>query len=159
MLANRPQSSLIPSIALSVLLLIVASCGVVPKDYPLNKPFVWDTKIHIEGNLSKTEKEVLESQLRTQLDDSMKAKTTYKFISFRFKKGYAGINRPIRENPPVFDSASADRSVIFMRALLSKLGYLRNSISYDPDTTVVKSGQNIQFRTTVNFFVKTNQLF
>src|SRR6185436_7801672 len=158
MLANRPQSSLIPSIALSVLLLIVASCGVVPKDYPLNKPFVWDTKIHIEGNLSKTEKEVLESQLRTQLDDSMKAKTTYKFISF--KKGYGGINRPVLENPPAFDSSSAERSIIFMRALLNKLGYLRNSISYDPDTTIVKENDMpTQLRTTVNFYVKPNQLF
>src|SRR5262245_50105361 len=128
MLSNRPQSSLTLSIALSVLLLIVASCGVVPKDYPHDKPFIWDTKIHIDCNFSKEEKDILESQLRTQLDDSMKVKTTYKFISF--KKGYGGINRPVRENPPAFDSASAERSIIFMKALLSKLGYLRNFISY-----------------------------
>jgi hypothetical protein len=59
MLSNKPQSSHIILFALSVLLLIVASCGVAPKGYPANKPFVWDTKIHIEGNLSKTEKDVL----------------------------------------------------------------------------------------------------
>ena len=152
MLSNRPQSSLTLFITLSALILFVASCGVVPKGYPVNRPFVWDTKIHIDANLSKTEKDVLESQLRTQLDDSMRAKTVYKLF-------YKGINRAVLENPPAFDSASAERSVIFMRALLNKLGYLRNSISYDPDTAVVKDGQRIQLRTTVNFYVKPNQLF
>lgn len=153
MLETRPQSSLTIPIALSVLLLIMASCGVVPKDYPRDKPFVWDTKFHIEGNLSKEDKEVLESQLRSQLDDSMRAKTVYKLL-------YRGINRPVLVNPPVFDSASADRSVIFMTALMNKLGYLRNSITYDPDTTIVDDGNRpAQHRTTVNFFVTTNQLF
>ena len=153
MLETRPQSSLTISIALSVLLLIVASCGVVPKDYPRDKPFVWETKFHIEGNLSKEDKEVLESQLRTQLDDSMRAKTVYKLL-------YRGINRPVLEKPPAFDSASAERSILFMTALMNKLGYLRNSIAYDPDTTVVNDGDRpTQLRTTVNFFVTTNQLF
>src|SRR6185503_1219079 len=153
MLSIKPQSSLTILIAFSVLLLIVASCGVVPKDYPRDKPFVWETNIKIEGNLSKEERDVLESQLRSQLDDSMRAKTVYKFL-------YRGINRPVLENPPAFDSASAERSMIFMKALLNKLGYLRNSISYDPDTTIVKEEDRpTQYRTTVNFFVKTNQLF
>ena len=153
MLETRPQSSLTILIALSVLLLIVASCGVVPKDYPRDKPFVWETKFHIEGNLSKEDKEVLESQLRTQLDDSMRAKTVYKLL-------YRGINRPVLEKPPAFDSASAESSIIFMKALMNKLGYLRNSITYDPDTTVVNDGDRpTQLRTTVNFFVTTNQLF
>jgi hypothetical protein len=150
---TKPQSSLTILIALSVLLLIVASCGVVPKNYPRDKPFVWDTKFHIEGNLSKEDKEVLESQLRSQLDDSMRAKTVYKLL-------YRGINRPVLENPPAFDSASAERSVIFMTALMNKIGYLRNSITYDPDTAIVKDGDRpTQLRTTVNFFIKPNQLF
>ena len=155
---TRPQSSLTIPIALSVLLLIVASCGVVPKNYPRDKPFVWDTKFHIEDNLSKEDRDILETQLRSQLDDSMKVKTTYTLLSF--KKGYAGINRPIRENPPAFDSASAERSVIFMTALLNKLGYLRNSITFDPDTVIVEDGTlPTQYRTIINFNVKPNQLF
>src|SRR5512138_3766032 len=128
MLANRPQSSLTLFISLLILLLIVASCGVIPKDYPRNKPFVWQTNIKIEGNLTKEEKSTLESQLRTKLDDSMRAKTVYKLF-------YRGINRQVLEKPPAFDSASAERSMIFMKALMNKVGYLRNSISYDPDTT------------------------
>ncbi|HEX6847037.1 MAG TPA: hypothetical protein VF144_08665, partial [Chitinophagaceae bacterium] len=153
MLEAKPQTSLTTSIAVSVLLLIVVSCKVVPKNYPVDKPFVWETNIKIEGNFTKEERDVLETQLRTQLDDSMKVKTSYKLISF--KKGYAGINRPIRENPPAFDSLGAERSVIFMNALLNKLGYLRNSITYDPDTTIVnRSGLPTQLRTTVNFYVQ-----
>ncbi len=151
MLSARPQSSLF--ITLSVLLFIVASCSVVPRNYPVNKPFVWETNINIEGNLSKEDKEILESQLRTQLDDSMRAKTVYKLI-------YRGINRPVLENPPAFDSASAERSMLFMKALLNKLGYLRNSIRYDPDTTLVEDGDRpAQLRTTVNFYISPNQLF
>jgi len=158
MLEARPQNSITISIAILVLLLFVASCKVVPKNYPVDKPFVWETNIKLDGNLTKEQKEALTSQLRTQLDDSMKAKTTYKLISL--KKGYFGINKPIRENPPSFDSAAAERSIVFMKALMNKHGYLRNSISYDTDTTVVKLADlPTQLRTTVNFYVQASQLF
>jgi len=159
MLEAKPQSSLTAAIAIALVILVLASCKVIPKDYPIDKPFVFQTNIKLEGNFTKEEKDALTSQLRNQLDDSMRAKTTYKFISFRFKKGYAGINRPRLENPPVFDSASADRSVIFMKALLNKLGYLRNKITYD-DTVILKGDSNShQLRTTVNFNITPNQLF
>ena len=152
MLGIKPQSSLIATIAFAIILLIVASCSVVPKDYPRNKPFVFETKINIEGNFSKEEKDILASQLRTQLDDSMKAKRVYKFF-------YKGINRPVLEKPPVFDSASAERSRTFMRALLNKNGYLRNSISYDTTLEIKGNPTSPQLRTTVNFNVTPNQLF
>ena len=162
MLEAKPQSSLTVAIAIALVTLVLASCKVIPIDYPINKPFVFQTNIKLEGNFTKEEKDALTSQLRNQLDDSMRAKTNYKFISFRFKKGYAGINRPRLENPSVFDSTSADRSIIFMKALLNKLGYLRNSISYNSiiDTLPVRSDStHPQLRTTVNFNVTPNQLF
>jgi len=162
MLEAKPQSSLTATLAIALVILVLASCKVIPKDYPIDKPFVFQTNIKLEGNFTKEEKDALTSQLKNQLDDSLKAKTTYKFISLRFKKGYAGINRPILENPPVYDSASADRSTIFMKALLNKFGYLRNSISYTRiiDTIPIKSDStHPQLRTTVNFSVTPNQLF
>ncbi len=159
MLEAKPQSSLTAATAIALVVFVLASCKVVPKDYPIDKPFVFQTNIKLEGNFTKEEKDALTSQLRNQLDDSMRAKTTYKLISLRFKKGYAGINRPILENPPVFDSASADRSILFMKALLNKFGYLRNKITYD-DTVIVKGDSNSrQLRTTVNFNITPNQLF
>ncbi|HEY5970038.1 MAG TPA: BamA/TamA family outer membrane protein [Chitinophagaceae bacterium] len=162
MLEAKPQSSLTVTLAIVLLILVLASCKVIPKDYPIDKPFVFETNIKLEGNFTKEEKDALTSQLKSQLDDSLKAKTNYKFISLRFKKGYAGINRPILENPPAFDSASADRSTIFMKALLNKFGYLRNSISYNSiiDTIPVKADStHPQLRTTVNFNITPNQLF
>jgi outer membrane protein insertion porin family len=159
MLEAKPQSSLTAATAIALVVFVLASCKVVPKDYPIDKPFVFQTNIKLEGNFTKEEKDALTAQLRNQLDDSMRAKTTYKLISLRFKKGYAGINRPILENPPVFDSASADRSILFMKALLNKFGYLRNKITYD-DTVIVKGDSNSrQLRTTVNFNITPNQLF
>ena len=162
MLEAKPQSSLTATFAIVLVILVLASCKVIPKDYPIDKPFVFQTNIKLEGNFTKEEKDALTSQLKSQLDDSMKAKTNYKLISLRFKKGYAGINRPILENPPAFDSASADRSTTFMTALLNKFGYLRNSISYNLiiDTVPVKADTtHPQLRTTVNFNVSPNQLF
>src|SRR5215204_5822063 len=162
MLEAKPQSSLTSAFAIVLVILVLASCKVIPKDYPIDKPFVFQTNIKLEGNFTKEEKDALTTQLKSQLDDSLKAKTTYKFISFRFKKGYAGINRPILENPPAFDSTSADRSTIFMKALLNKFGYLRNSISYNSiiDTVPVKADStHPQLRATVNFNVTPNQLF
>jgi len=159
MLEARPQNSLTASIAVAVIIIVLASCKVVPIDYPKDKPFVFETNIKLEGKFTKEEKDALTSQLRSQLDDSLRAKKTYKFISLRFNKGYAGINRPRLENPPVFDSASADKSVLFMKALLNKFGYLRNTVTYN-DTVILKGDSTSpQLRTTVNFNVKPNQLF
>ena len=152
MLEAKPQKSLTASIAVVVVIILLASCKVIPKDYPKDKPFVFETNINLDGNFTKDEKSALTTQLKNQLDDSLRAKTVYKLI-------YKGINRPVLEHPPVFDSASADRSMIFMKALLNKLGYLRNTITYD-DTIIVKGDSNSrQLRTTVNFYVKPNQLF
>jgi hypothetical protein len=159
MLEAKPQNSLTASIAVAVIVILLASCKVIPINYPKDKPFVFETNIKLEGNFTKEQRDALITQLKTQLDDSLRAKTTYKLISLRFKKGYAGINRPVLENPPVFDSASADRSVLFMKALLNKFGYLRNAITYE-DTVIVKGDSNSrQLRTTVNFYVRPNQLF
>ncbi|HEX6171701.1 MAG TPA: BamA/TamA family outer membrane protein [Chitinophagaceae bacterium] len=152
MLEAKPQNFLTAPIAVAVAIILLASCKVIPKDYPIDKPFVFETNIKLEGNFTKEEKDALTTQLRNQLDDSMRAKIVYKLI-------YKGINRPVLEKPPVFDSASADRSVLFMKALLNKFGYLRNTITYD-DTVIVRGDSNSrQLRTIVNFNVIPNHQF
>lgn len=152
MLDANPLSSHITLISVACLVVLLVSCGVVPKDYPRDKPFVYETNINIEGNFSKEEKDVLTSQLTNQLADSMKVRTVYKLF-------YKGFNRSVLVRPPVFDSASADQSVIFMKALLNKVGYLRSSISYDTTMMVKAEANPPQLRTTVNFNVVPNQLF
>jgi len=152
MLEAKPLRFLTVFITTATLVLVLVSCGVIPKNYPRDKPFVFETKINVEGNFSKEERDALISKLRSQLDDSMRAKTVYKLL-------YKGINRLVLENPPVFDSASADRSMAFMKALLNKNGYLRNSISYDTVMDIRTETNPPQLRTIVNFNVIPKQLF
>lgn len=147
----KPLSSHTAFFATVCFILLLVSCRVIPKGYPVGKPFVYETKFNIQGSFSKEEKDALISQLRNQLDDSMRAKTVYKLF-------YKGVNRQVLENPPAFDSASADRSKIFMKALLNKLGYLRSVVDYDT-TTILKATNPPQLRTTVTFNITTNQLF
>jgi len=151
MLEAKPLSSLTTLITVASIALFLTSCGVVPKDYPRDKPFVYKTNINLEGSFSKDEKDLLVSQLKNQLDDSMRVRTVYKLF-------YKGINRSVLVKPPVFDSASADRSMLYMKSLLNRLGYLRDSISYDTALTIVESNPP-QLRTTVTFNVVPNQLF
>ena len=80
MLEAKPQNSLTASIAVAVVILLLASCKVIPKDYPKDKPFVFETNIKLEGNFTKEEKDALMTQLKNQLDDSLRAKTVYKLI-------------------------------------------------------------------------------
>lgn len=150
MSASKPLSYPLVHTSLFMALVIVwlSSCTVVPKNYPKNTPFVYEYNINVEGNLTTEEKERIESGLKNQLDDSIRVRTVNKFF-------YRGINRPVLENPPAFNTGSADRSVIFMRALLNSLGYFRDSITYD---TIVKVVGTDQFRTTVNFTVKPGKV-
>lgn len=127
-----------------ILLLIIffAGCGVIPKDYPANKPFVYKTNIKLEGKFSTDEKNELESKLSTQLDDSIRVRTLDKLFW------------SVLKNPPAYDSSNADRSILYMRALLNSLGYYRDSITYDTTLNIrSKSNAPDQYRTTVNFTV------
>ncbi|HJS55073.1 MAG TPA: BamA/TamA family outer membrane protein [Chitinophagaceae bacterium] len=152
MLAARPQNSLPISITAISVVLLLASCKVVPKDYPRDKPFVYETNINLEGNFSKEDNAALISELNNQLDDSIRVRTVRKLF-------YKGFNTPVLVRPPVFDSTNADRSVIFMKAVLNKHGYLRNSISYDTAVTVKPEAKPPQYRTTVTFNVSAGPLF
>ena len=116
------------------------------KNYPPNKPFVYETNINLEANLTKDDRGVLLSQLRNQLDDSIRSRTK----SYPFWE--------VLKEPPVYDSTAAERSVSFMRALLHSRGYLRDSIRYDTVLTVVPDDPP-QLRTAVNFTVIPGKVF
>jgi outer membrane protein assembly factor BamA len=119
------------------LLLAFASCTIVKKYQP-NKPFVYKTNINLIGNFSNEEKEQLIAGLKGQLDDSMQVRKVDKLLWSTMK------------NPAVYDSANAESSILFMRALLTSLGYFNDSISYNHLT---KQEGKDELRTTVNFFV------
>jgi outer membrane protein insertion porin family len=127
---------------------LFASCSVVPRHYPRKTPFVYEYNINVEGNYSSEEKARLEAGLKNQLDDSIRVRTSNKFL-------YKGINRPVLDKPPVYESINADKSVVFMRNLLNSLGYFRDSITYDTTMRIVDEDQ---YRTTVNFRINPGKV-
>lgn len=151
MLINLPVLKNTVFVVAGLLLLFMTSCSVVPRHYPVNKPFVYRTNINLEGNFSKEEKNNLLSQITNQLDDSVRVRTVYKLF-------YKGFNRSVLEKPPVYDSVNAERSVKFIRALLNSRGYYRDSISYDTSMLIKHEAHPPQYRTTLNFNVKPGKL-
>jgi outer membrane protein assembly factor BamA len=138
-----PQISALLKLSIACFsILLVTGCGVVPKNYPKNKPFVFETNISVEGNLTKEERGHLVSQLENQLDDSIQARTAQRFL-------ISVLNRP-----PVFDSSSAAKSIEYMQRLLRSSGYYYGNISYDYTVDTIKDQQ----RTKVNFTVKPGKL-
>ena len=135
-------------VTLCLLLLVAASCT-TPKKYQKYKPFVYNTRITIQNDLSASQKAELKAGLQNQLDDSLKVRTVLAI----------GIAPPFFYNrlsrPPVFDSVYVDRSKTFMSALLSANGYLNPVIT---DTFQIDTVRD-QYRVTVDFFVKPGKVF
>ena len=130
--------SVVVAMLLLWILLGVSACGVIPKNYPKGKPFVFKTTIKVNGNYQEEERQALQDRLYGQLDDSL----TVRSVSKLFVK-------EIR-NPSVYDTAAVQRSIFFMQNLLGSQGYLHGFIQYD--TTLALAGKD-QLRTTVNFWV------
>ena len=80
--------------------------------YQYGKPFVFSTKIKVEGNIPGSEKKDLSLRLANQLDDSLRLQET----------SIAGVYKKL-VNPPVYDSANVRRSIGYMVALLNASGY------------------------------------
>ncbi|HEY1114804.1 MAG TPA: BamA/TamA family outer membrane protein [Chitinophagaceae bacterium] len=142
---------MIVPILFAALLLFSSSCSVV-KDYPAGKPFVYTHNIELQGKFTTEERKQIVSQLNDQLHDSILARRVEKLIGW--EKG-PRIFYDVLQNPPVYDSLNADKSVQYMQALLHSLGYYRDSITYRADVDTVQS----QYRTTVNFNVVPGTLF
>lgn len=123
-------------------ILFMASCTIV-KNYPQGKPFVYKTNINVIGNFTNEEKETLESRLKGQLDDSMRSRSVSK------------VAWSVMKNPPVYQTENADKSMMFMKALLKSLGYFSDSISYQWQIDTVNKKE---YRTTVTFDVKPGKV-
>lgn len=136
--------------ALLTFLFLFSSCTTL-RNYPANKPFVYQTNIDLVGKFSKDQQKQLTTDLQQQLDDSIQVRSVSKLIGW--KKGPRLFYNEI-VNPPVYDSANAEQSIQFMRALLNSRGYFRDSITYD---TVMRV-KGDQQRTYVNFRVIPGKL-
>ena len=140
MLSGKPlfYKKTLQAIVAVPIIVALASCTIV-KNYQPGKPFVYKTNINLIGNFSNEEKDILVTGLEAQLDDSMQVRKLDKLLWAVMKR------------PPVYDSSNADKSIIFMQALLRSLGYFNDSIYYDH---IIKKEQEDQLRTTVTFIVK-----
>jgi outer membrane protein insertion porin family len=100
--------------AISLLLALMSSCSETKRvtGYQHNKPFVYDNKISLQGNLTKDEKNRLSTELVNYWDDSLQSRRVNQWlIYYRIK------------NPPVFDSNNINRTINFMNAYLNSQGY------------------------------------
>lgn len=123
------------------LVFLMDSCTVVRK-YPPNTPFVYKTNINVIGNFTNEQRKELQAGLANQLDDSMLARRLDRLVV------------SVLRHPPVFDTASADKSVEFMRYFLNSLGYFQDSISYSREV----KPQADQYRTYVTFDIKPGRI-
>lgn len=135
---------------ISVLICILAgfSSCIVVKNPPQNRPFVYRTNVHVEGQFGDDERKELTAQLFDQLHDSVRVRTVSKFAGWDNgpKLFYEVLN-----TPTVFDSLNAEKTIQFMRAFLNSQGYFRDSINYLVQIDTAKSGQ--QLRTYIDFYV------
>ena len=100
-----------------LLLAMISSCSFLNKttvkSYPLNKPFVYENKIILKGNIAKDEKIRLTEDLNNYWDDSLKVRKIQQFFGIKEKL----------KNPPVYDSINISRTIIAMNAYLNSQGY------------------------------------
>jgi outer membrane protein insertion porin family len=143
---RQVTSSLVrPALVPAILIFALFSCR-LPVDFQKGKPFVFKTTIKVVGNIKGNEKQDLLARLENQVDDSLQAKTVTT-LNWPWKGHF--IYRKL-DYPPVYDSASLDRSIVFMNAMLNSNGYYAPVIH---DTVIYKTTHGEQ-RVTVNFVVK-----
>ena len=118
-------------------IILISSCTVV-KNFPKNKPFLYNNKIVIKSNINKDEKTRLVNELNNYWDDSMRVRKVAKLGLFSIIK-----------NPPIYDSANLTRSIKFMDNYLKSQGYYY--ASYKSDT--INEYKKDQHRVTQNLTI------
>jgi outer membrane protein assembly factor BamA len=144
------RKTFLPLLALLIFLLSFCSgCfTVVVKNQPPNQPFVFATNIHVKGDFSADQRKELEAQLAQQLHDSMRVRTVSKALGW--DKG-PKFFYDVMNNPTVYDSLHAGKSVEFMRTLLNTLGYYRDSSYFTTKINEKNGGREL--RAEVDFYV------
>ncbi len=136
LLSFQKKSSLKNTACLLIYVLLLSSCSQVkniftyPKknQYPVNKPFLFETSIKLKGGkFNGEERTNLLQRLYTQLDDSSKVVINDKFFIFH----------PVM-HPPVYDTSYSNRSAINMKNFFLHLGYYRTIATYTDDTVTRK---------------------
>lgn len=115
---------------------------VTVKNYPADKPFVYENRVIIEGNISRDEKIRLGEQLNNYWYDSLLARRQQKF----------GIKYTLK-NPPVFDTLNIGLTKRIMQSYLFSQGYFNIILK---DTTCNSIYQD-QHRVTVIMYINVGK--
>ncbi len=113
------------------------SCVTV-KNAPLNKPFVFENKITVKGDVTKDEKNRLTTELNNYWDDSLRVRKVQQFGFFYVYK-----------SPAVFDTVNIDRTKTYMNAFLNSQGYYYADVA---DTHTFDTVKN-EIRATTNIAI------
>jgi outer membrane protein assembly factor BamA len=124
----------------------ISSCTVL-KQYPRDKPFIFENNININGDLSKDKKQDLRSELLTQLEDSAEVREN---SELPWPKAPWIIPSTVITKPPVFNPAPVMQSTVNMKNLMIGKGYRRASVTYDSSLKVVKDQQRMKVTYNVN---------
>jgi len=144
-----------PALVPAILIFGFFSCRLpVDLDNTRGKPFVFKTTIKVEGNIKGDQKQDLQQKLENQLDDSLQTKTIT-VLNWPPHIIYKKLS-----NPPIYDSANLNRSIVYMNALLNSTGYyapvIQDKVIIDTvHKGKVKKGVNKEEqRVTIHFLVK-----
>ena len=133
--------------------LLFEACTVV-RNYPINKPFVYENNIVLTGDVSKDEKKRLVLDLVNYWDDSLKVLPVNNLGIF--KKNSPLIYNEVINKPPIYDTAAMTRSLLFMGSYLNSQGYYNFYIK--PDTVTIDSVKyKPQIRAKVQVSVTVNK--
>ncbi len=127
-------------VILSFICCISFSCKVIVKEAPPGKPFVFDNKINLTGDLDKDAKARLTNELNNYWDDSLYARKVQQFVV-----------RYVLKKPPVFDSTNIARSKVFMTGYLNSQGYYHAKFLNLDSAYTFDSSKEGQIRTIITF--------
>lgn len=136
---------------LGVLLTAYPSCTVV-KQYPKDKPFLFENTVNIKGDVPKDKKPDYIADLMTQLEDSAKVNEN---TELPWPKAPWVIPVNVIKRPPVFDSIAAVQSTVNMRNYMVSKGYRQAFVTYDSSFKISDDQQRIK----VNYTVDAGKLY
>ncbi len=131
---------------LGVLLTIYPSCTVV-KQYPKDKPFLFENTVNIQGDVPKDKKSDYKAVLLTQTEDSARVNEN---TELPWPKAPWVIPVNVIKKPPVFDSVAVQQSTVNMRNYMVSKGYRQALVRYDSSLKVTDDQQRVKVDYTVD---------
>lgn len=129
-----------------MLLTVYPSCTVV-KQYPKDKPFLFENTVNIKGGVPKDKKPDYIADLMTQLEDSAKVNEN---TELPWPKAPWVIPVNVIKRPPVFDSVAVLQSTVNIRNYMVGKGYRQAFVTFDSSFKTTDDQQRVKVSYTVD---------